>query len=306
DICLSGRPISHLEQPDDVALFSTTADGLQRKLDLFFGWCRVNFMVISATKTEWMLFGELPTTIPRMMVGDKPIHLVKSYKFVGIIFTSINRDIFATHYTKKASKARAVANTTFAAKSMIGCLPPFDGIRMYDARIDPHLTFGCELSYRRPFLALGYLIYLITLPPNHLANAAYLDSLVLSNSGHPCWITDLQFVLQSLPVPIILSSKELDVDKVVEIRKSVLAACEKWLGNLTSLLTDSLARSSSRLPFIQGRLERNDEGKFVQMAIKFRHYLRVPVPAHRKALTRLLLSSHILAIEILRYEERYR
>ncbi|KAJ7492151.1 hypothetical protein FB451DRAFT_958309, partial [Mycena latifolia] len=54
------------------------------------------------------------------------------------------------------------------------------------------------LSYRRPFLALGYLIYLITLPPNHLANAAYLDSLVLSNFGHPCWITDLQFVLQSL------------------------------------------------------------------------------------------------------------
>jgi hypothetical protein len=31
--------VSHLEQADDVVLFSTTATGLQRKIDRFFGWC---------------------------------------------------------------------------------------------------------------------------------------------------------------------------------------------------------------------------------------------------------------------------
>ncbi|KAJ7484243.1 hypothetical protein FB451DRAFT_1435402 [Mycena latifolia] len=92
-----------------------------------------------------MLFGELPSTIPRMMVGDKVIRLVNSYKFVGIIFTSVERDIFAAHYVKKASKARTVANTTFGAKTMIGCLPSYEGIRLYNARIDPHLTFGSEV-----------------------------------------------------------------------------------------------------------------------------------------------------------------
>ncbi|KAJ7081357.1 hypothetical protein B0H15DRAFT_786529, partial [Mycena belliarum] len=40
--------------------------------------------------------------------------------------------------------------------------------------------------------------------------------------------------------------------------------------------------------------------------LKLRQYLRVSVPAHRKSLTRLYLSSHTLAIEILRYKERYR
>ncbi|KAJ6558518.1 hypothetical protein DFH09DRAFT_532903 [Mycena vulgaris] len=84
---------------------------------------------------------------------------------------------------------------------------------------------------------------------------------------------------------------ELDADSVIEIPKGVTAACEKF---------------ASRLPLIQGRLERDEDAKFVQMPLKMRQYLRVPVPAHRKALTRLYLSSHTLAIEILRYTERYR
>ncbi|KAJ7328748.1 hypothetical protein DFH08DRAFT_709371, partial [Mycena albidolilacea] len=63
---------------------------------------------------------------------------------------------------------------------------------------------------------------------------------------------------------------------------------------------------SSRLPLIQGRLERNEDGDFVQMPVKLRQYLRVPVPAHRKALTRLYLSAHRLGVEVLRYKERYR
>ncbi|KAJ7436781.1 hypothetical protein B0H11DRAFT_1754302 [Mycena galericulata] len=339
DVCLNGRPVSHLEQADDVALFSTTVAGLQRKLDLFFGWCRVNF---SATKTEWMIFGELPLIIPRMMVGIKPIKLVKEYKFVGVIFTSVTADIFSAHYSKKASKGRAVANTTFAAKSMIGCLPVYEGIRLYMARIDPHLTFGCEvcidvvaghleklthvqheyirrllgvhshsilailstetgvipLTYRRAILALGYLIYLITLPPNHFATAAYLDSLLLARDSHPCWISDLRFVLMSLPVPINLPDGELTAANISDVRKATSTACEKSLG-------DALEEMASRLPLIQGRLERDEDGKFVKTALKLCLYLRVPVPAHRKALTRLLLSSHTLGIEILRYQERY-
>ncbi|KAJ7098806.1 hypothetical protein B0H15DRAFT_920477 [Mycena belliarum] len=269
--------------------------------------------------------------------------LVKSYKFVGIIFTSVHRDIFSAHYAKKASKARAVANTTFAAKTMIGCLPPYEGVRMYMSRIDPHLTFGCEvcldvvgahlkeltdvqheyirrllgihshsvlavlftetgvipLSYRRPILALGYLIYLITLPSNHLANAAYLDSLLLSDAQCSSWISDVRFVFQSLPVPVQLPLGALSVVEVDEVRKVLTAACEKWSG-------DSTLQVASRLPLIQDRLERDEDGKYVMKALKLRQYLRVPVPAHRKALTRLYLSSHTLAIEILRYKVRYR
>jgi hypothetical protein len=132
------------------------------------------------------------------------------------------------------------------------------------------------LCYRHPILALGYLIYLLTLPPHHLANAAYLDSQLLAAVGYPCWISDLKIVLQSLPVPIELMG-DLTVDSVTNIRKALRGACEKWLGDLTS-------QYSSRLPLIQGQLECNEDGNFVQMPVKLRHYLRVPVPAHCKAL----------------------
>ncbi|KAJ6518793.1 hypothetical protein C8R45DRAFT_801093, partial [Mycena sanguinolenta] len=338
DISLNGSPVSHLEQADDVALFSTTAAGLQRKLKQFFGWCRVNFMVVSATKTRWMLFGELPRMIPVMLVGDSPIELVESYKYVGLIFTSVERDIFAAHYTKKASKARVVANTTFAIKSMIGCLPPAEGVQLYMARVDPHLTFGCEVGLdvvtahlkeladvQHQFLrrllgvhdhsilfplftetgvipvvtrTIGYLIYLLALPQNHLARAAYLDSQALAIDGCPCWITDLRIVLQMLPVPVNLAA-ELTVDTVSDARKAFKQACDKWLTDLT-------CQHAPRLPLIQGRLERTAEGELVNTALKLRHYLRIPVPAHRKALTRLFLSAHRLGIEVLRYGERYR
>jgi hypothetical protein len=42
------------------------------------------------------------------------------------------------------------------------------------------------------------------------------------------------------------------------------------------------------------------------LAFKLCPYLRVPIPAHRKALTRILLASHTLGIEMLRYRERWR
>ncbi|KAJ6525096.1 hypothetical protein DFH09DRAFT_805193, partial [Mycena vulgaris] len=155
------------------------------------------------------------------------------------------------------------------------------------------------LPYRHAILVLGYLIYLITLLQRHFAKIVYLDSVHLANTGYPGWVSDLRLVVQSLPEPIHLPMGELDADSVIGIRKGVTAACERWLGDLT-------LKFASRLPLIQGRLERNEDGKFVQMPLKMCQYLCVPVPAHHKALTRLYLSSHTLAIEILRYTERYR
>ncbi|KAJ6555569.1 hypothetical protein DFH09DRAFT_815923, partial [Mycena vulgaris] len=160
-------------------------------------------------------------------------------------------------------------------------------------------TCVIPLPYRRAILALGYLIYLITLPERHFGKTTYLDSVHLANAGYPGWVSDLHFVLQSLPEPIHLPMGELDADSVIEIRKGVTAACERWLGDL-------MLKFASRLPLIQGRLERDEDGKLVQMPLKMRQYLRAPVPVHRKALTRLYPSSHTLAIEILRYTERYR
>ncbi|KAJ7038495.1 hypothetical protein C8F04DRAFT_1255777 [Mycena alexandri] len=95
--------------------------------------------------------------------------------------------------------------------------------------------------------------------------------------------------MQSLPIPVELCAQHLSTDAISEIRKSLVSACEKWL-------SDTISNMSSRLPLLQGRLERNEEGNYVSTALKLRQYLRVPVPAHRKALTRLVLSAHTLEL----------
>jgi hypothetical protein len=69
---------------------------------------------------------------------------------------------------------------------------------------------------------------------------------------------------------------------------------------------DNEIESSSRVrDLLVGRLEKDkDTGKLVKKSLNFRHYLRVKQPEHRKALTKMILSSHSLAIECWRWKER--
>jgi hypothetical protein len=53
--------------------------------------------------------------------------------------------LFEKHYRVKASKAQGVAHASFTVDSMIGSLPPKEGIQLYMARVDPHLISGCEV-----------------------------------------------------------------------------------------------------------------------------------------------------------------
>ncbi|KAJ6605652.1 hypothetical protein B0H10DRAFT_2076422, partial [Mycena sp. CBHHK59/15] len=143
------------------------------------------------------------------------------------------------------------------------------------------------LSYCRPLLALGYLIYLIA---KYSSGKCRIPRFATARRRWPA-LLDIRPTIGTgtLPVPVILSRGPWTIDNVPHVRNALSAACGKWLGDLT-------VGYAARLPLIQGRLERNENGNLVEMSLKFRQYLNVPVPAHRKALTRLYLSSHILGI----------
>jgi hypothetical protein len=64
--------------------------------------------------------------------------------------------------------------------------------------------------------------------------------------------------------------------------------------------------SSPKLYLLHNRLEPQKDSPPVQKTLHFRHYLSTPINEHRKALTRLLLSSHPLAVERLRWSEHRR
>ncbi|GBE82390.1 hypothetical protein SCP_0407740 [Sparassis crispa] len=290
-----------------------------------------------------MLFGPLPPVCPAIYLRTRAICIVSEYTYVGTTFSSTSRYIFAHHYSHKAKVARQVANAALGLESMIGDLPPEDGKRLYMARIDPHLTFACEvaldidptllqplvhiqqtylrrllglnsrcqllvlfsetgilpLKYRRAMLALRYLRHLLILPTDDLAAIALAQAHQLAVNGFPSWVSDLHVVLQRMETPV-----GFDLHHPLTLR-----CVDDCLHKLTASLEGYVQRElndSPRLLLLRQRTELTNDGRHVHHTLAFRHYLRVTCAEHRKALTRLLVSDHALAVEQLRRAERGR
>ena len=91
DVVIGNHPMSHVEQADDIVLFSNSAEGLQAKLDALFDWCRRNSMTISQDKTKIWIAGTLPSTLPSFTVGGHLLSCVTKHKYVGITLSSTDR-----------------------------------------------------------------------------------------------------------------------------------------------------------------------------------------------------------------------
>ncbi|KAJ7028809.1 hypothetical protein C8F04DRAFT_902166, partial [Mycena alexandri] len=124
------------------------------------------------------------------------------------------------------------------------------------------------------------------------------DSVSLADDGKASWAMDLHYVIHKLPFKITLPDLKVItpkmIDKVIESVNAGLRAYLQWS-------IDDL--DAPKLYLLRGRLEPEKGGTAVLKTLQFRHYLNVVNPKHRKALTRLLLSSHGLALERLRWVE---
>ncbi|KAF8879476.1 hypothetical protein BD779DRAFT_1649417, partial [Infundibulicybe gibba] len=343
DIALAGAIIANLEQADDIILLSTTAVGAQKKMTALWQWCQINFMTINAIKSFVMIFGPLPPVRPLFWFGGTEVKVTGRQTYVGLTLCSTTRNIFAEHYSNKASKTRAIGNTILGLESMIGTLPPWEGKKLYMSLMDPHLTHGCEIAldvdegilkgledvqtaflrrllglnkramlaplytetsvvplrFRRLNLALRYLQYLISLPNERYARAALNDSIQLAAEGKPSWVMDLEYVLHKLPFRATLPNlKTATVEDIEQVIKCVQTGMEKYL--------QSCIDNSPKLYLLWGRLEPEKDSRPRHRTMCFRHYLNVSNADHRKALTRLVLSSHCLALERLRWTEHRR
>ncbi|KAE9382713.1 hypothetical protein BT96DRAFT_845154, partial [Gymnopus androsaceus JB14] len=150
DIELMGMLISHLEQADDLLLLALSAEGLQRKMDIFYQWCRVNFLIINAIKSGISYHGPAPTIMPVFRFGNSPVALLMEYAYVGMHFHTGNYRVFSSlikpHFVEKAQKARKTAHAVLHVESMIRTLPVHEGKILYMGCVDPHLIYGCEVT----------------------------------------------------------------------------------------------------------------------------------------------------------------
>ncbi|KAJ6564137.1 hypothetical protein B0H19DRAFT_1067729 [Mycena capillaripes] len=146
------------------------------------------------------------------------------------------------------------------------------------------------IKYRRAFLALKYLCYLLQLDPKRPAANSLQESLALAYQQRLCWINDLRIVLSRLHVPVNLDiSRGFGVKEVEIAMKGVEKSMELWI--------DDEIQSSSRVRDILPDRKKMDTktNTLVKKSLDFRHYLRIASPENRRALTKMVLSGHSLA-----------
>ncbi|KAJ7157725.1 hypothetical protein C8R46DRAFT_1195605 [Mycena filopes] len=323
---------------------STSFPAFQAKVTMFFVWGTNKRTFVSAKKSKWMIFGPLPAVLPELRIGELVVELVFEFKYVGILFTSIHANVLARHYNAKASKARCISNAVFALRHRIGTLPVREGLTLYMARVDCYLISGCELALdvdgglikdhidvqhlflrrllglnprsmlavlftetgqmpiriRRLLLALGRLKYMVGVGPNRVVYDALMDSIALLREGKSGWASDLVIMLQQLPNPIDVGADDLlSIDSINDIIKRITSGVDADLQRDI----DSMVKTH----MLRNRVEMGENKALALVTRRLRHYLvLVSVPAHRTAMTGLLLGDHNLSSERLRYPSRYR
>ncbi|PBK79388.1 hypothetical protein ARMGADRAFT_1056323 [Armillaria gallica] len=302
DVVLAGRKLSILAQADDILLLSHLPPGFQLKLDAMASWGGVNFILVNRIKTVAMVYGApVPSPLPSFAVGSNILGVSEKEKYVGVVFSTDTRSMFENHYKAKEKAARYYGHSIWAiedhaTKSLI---EPLVDVQVKFIRkmlhvssrsmlVPLHTDTGITpLQTRRFILVLKFLEYTLALQDKHLVRAAITNSIVLHIAGRKTWFTDLLQAARNLPYPL---AYELD----------------PW--SLTPDYVDLYSKmqqvdSSDKLYLLHGRKEPVKNKSPRTITLTLRHYLDVKVKDHRKALTWMLLSSHMLTIERLRWRE---
>ncbi|KAI0641618.1 hypothetical protein C8Q79DRAFT_918990 [Trametes meyenii] len=313
---------------------------MQSKLREFELYCGANFLLVNVTKTLASVYGPLPDPTPTLYLYSSPIQLVAEATYVGMTFKSTKRDIFAAHYQRKASSAKSIASACFMLESYMGPLPPTLALRLYRARVDPHLTSGCEIaldvhqdhSELLEDLQVEYLRRAL-----NISRRSQIAPLFTETGIRPIRyrritlaLRYLHYILTQRPELVNAALREafnlaashsaptwwsdlchaaalLPVPVVLNIRKfpSPQDVNDCICAVERSLADHLLAQvmTSQRLPIIQHRLRYNlheANGHGIPDVSTERAYLRLPTRRLRDAIMQLTFSEHPLAIEQMR------
>lgn len=285
----------------------------------------------------------LPFSPSPFHINGQVIRVVTEYTFIGVNFCSDRQRPSELHCMKKARTARSVANITFCLESHVGRITPKEGVKLYTARIDPHLTHAADVfpdatpaylrhleivqqAYLRRLLQLGtrantVLLFsetgLLPLRERRLDLAlCFLRYCIQQPTAHLARAAmSAMASLAELPSPsgwyhdlrVGLSKLEppvlLPAAALLQHPADVDAIIERVFTSLRTNVLSSIAKSH-KLEFLHERKELNRDGKAITVALGLRPYLLVPNPIHRRSLTRYILSNHTLAVERLRWRDR--
>ena len=138
-------PVNSLLYADDIILTSTSANGLQLKLDLLNHYCQVNNLEVSKEKTKVMIFNSNGRKLTRFKfhISGDDIEIVTAYKYLGLTLSTNGLFNLAKTELKKAA-LRAL----FSLKSSLGVNFNLDvklTTQLFEIYIKPILLYCSEI-----------------------------------------------------------------------------------------------------------------------------------------------------------------
>ncbi|OSD07970.1 hypothetical protein PYCCODRAFT_1357714 [Trametes coccinea BRFM310] len=314
---------------------------MQSKLNLFGDYCAVNCLTANVPKTLASVHGPLPDSLPLLRLADRFLTYVSVATYVGMTFSTTAADMFHAHYDAKVTTARRVAGAALALHSYVGSIPPLIALCLYRARVEPHLTAGCEVAldvHNRCLSDLVAVQHLFLRRALHLSAHAQLLPLFTETGLWPLryrrYHLALRYLLYiltdrpALPLAAFRHAWALATTRAAPTWWSdlhlvgcslpapcalpfsqfptpelVQAAIIALPGSLLHDLATQIARSQ-RLPLLHARLTylyRHGPPPALSSLCATRAYLSLPTHRQRDALVRLVCSAHPLAVEALRH-----
>ena len=142
-IILNERILNCLMYADDLILLSTSAQGLQAKLDILDKYCKDWCLNINTSKTKVMIFNKAGRTLShKFVLRNVSIECVSRYKYLGIYFSASGSFTYAqTELYKKALKAYYKLS-----KELLSENPEVKiSLHVFDHTIVPILLYGSEI-----------------------------------------------------------------------------------------------------------------------------------------------------------------
>ena len=130
---------------DIIVIFGNSANQLQEGLNLLSEYCQKWKLTVNAAKTKIMVFrkgGVLPRNL-EFYYGGNQIEIVKSFKYLGIIFTA-GGSFSETQNTLSGQAQKAIFKLNkYLYKFTF--IPPKHKLELFDKLITPILNYGCEV-----------------------------------------------------------------------------------------------------------------------------------------------------------------
>lgn len=133
---------------DDIALISTTKDGLQNSLAMLSNFCEDKKLTVNLKKTQVVVFNDSRSSKAinqqdSFIYKGEPLEVVDKYTYLGVVF-----ERGAKWTCTKSNNIKAMRKALFAMMHRIQDLKiqaPYLQCSLFDTLIAPVVSYGCEM-----------------------------------------------------------------------------------------------------------------------------------------------------------------